>query len=433
MSETSGRALLRGLLTGPLRAASRAELLYAVLALPLAVLGFVWTLFSLVGGVALALTPFGVPLLAGGLHGARGLGAVQRRLATSLLGVAVDGPRPFRSVPRGVIGFLGTTFTDTTCWRAVLFALLRLPFTAAAFALTAGIWVYGAYLLTSPLSWAVVRAVQGGPESPTARLPGTTGTAGSVLVVLAGLALLVLAPVLTHGVQYPDRLLTRLLLGPGKVARRVRDLEQSRTRAVDDATAMLRGIERDLHDGAQARLVALAMNLGLVRVKLAGDDPEALASARRLVDSAHHDAKAAIAELRDLSRGIYPSVLDEGLDVALESLTSRSGVPATLRTQGLPERAPSPAIAVIAYFCVAELITNATRHSRARNLAVTAHLHPDKLLLRVTDDGIGGAEIRPGHGLAGLTDRVRTVDGRLTSVSPVGGPTEVVVELPLHA
>jgi signal transduction histidine kinase len=126
-------------------------------------------------------------------------------------------------------------------------------------------------------------------------------------------------------------------------------------------------------------------------------------------------------------------VLDEGFDVALESLTSRSGIPASLRTQGRSEGVLSPAIAVIAYFCVAELITNATKHSKARSLAVTAHFHPDKLLLRVTDDGIGGAEIRPGHGLAGLTDRVRTVDGRLTAVSPAGGPTEVAVELPLHA
>jgi signal transduction histidine kinase len=216
---------------------------------------------------------------------------------------------------------------------------------------------------------------------------------------------------------------------------RVRELEESRASLVEDSAARLRRIERDLHDGAQAQMVAVAMKLGLAREKLGGMiDGPAHADLERvldLVDAAHRGAKEAITELRDLARGIHPPVLDHGLGTALTTLATHSDLPVDLVVD-LPER-PSAAIETIAYFCAAELLTNVTKHSGARHATLEAVHVPGLLLVRVSDDGSGGARIEARGGLAGLAERVRTVDGRLQISSPAGGPTVVAVELPSHA
>jgi signal transduction histidine kinase len=222
---------------------------------------------------------------------------------------------------------------------------------------------------------------------------------------------------------------------PQDSVRRVRELEQSRANLVEDSAARLRRIERDLHDGAQAQMVAVAMKLGLAREKLGGTlngtvQPD-LERVLELVDAAHRGAKEAIAELRDLARGIHPSVLDHGLGTALTTLAARSGVPVELVIE-LPVR-PSAAIETIAYFCAAELLSNVGKHSGARH-ATLAAVHVARLLrVRVSDDGSGGARLEVRGGLAGLAERVRTVDGRLRVSSPSGGPTVVTIELPYHA
>jgi signal transduction histidine kinase len=200
----------------------------------------------------------------------------------------------------------------------------------------------------------------------------------------------------------------------------------------------LRRIERDLHDGTQARLVALAMQLDMAKEKLAGagpggtgaDEPD-LVRARDLVDTAHRNATEAIVELRDMTRTIHPPALDRGLDAALATLAARSALPVSLRTE-IAVR-PSPAIETIAYFCVAELLTNAAKHSRARSVTLEATGGRATLWLRVSDDGIGGAHLVAGGGLDGLAGRVHIVDGQLLVVSPAGGPTTVTVELPTGA
>jgi signal transduction histidine kinase len=216
---------------------------------------------------------------------------------------------------------------------------------------------------------------------------------------------------------------------------RVRELEQSRARVVDDSAARLRRIERDLHDGAQAQMVAVAMKLGLAREKLGGMvDKTGQADLKRvmeLVDAAHCGAKEAITELRDLARGIHPPVLDQGLGAALTSLAQGSEVPVELAVD-LPER-PSASIETIAYFCAAELLTNVAKHSGARHATLEAAHVPGLLQVRVSDDGTGGARIEARGGLAGLAERVKTVDGRLQVSSPPAGPTVVTVELPSHA
>ena len=218
-------------------------------------------------------------------------------------------------------------------------------------------------------------------------------------------------------------------------ARRVRELERSRARLVDDSAARLRRIERDLHDGAQAQMVAVAMKLGLATKKLGGmtdgTGQTDLDRVLELVAAAHRGAKEAIAELRDLARGIHPPVLDHGLATALATLAARSDVPVDLVVD-LPER-PSAAIETIAYFCAAELLANVAKHSGARHATLEAVHVPGLLRLRVSDDGCGGARVEDRGGLAGLAERIRTVDGRLQLSSPPGGPSVVAVELPSHA
>jgi len=212
-------------------------------------------------------------------------------------------------------------------------------------------------------------------------------------------------------------------------AERARELQERRARAIDESAARLRRIERDLHDGAQVRLAALAMTLGEIKENLEqspGDD-RTLA----LVGTAHQNAKDTLAELRDLARGIHPPVLDRGIGPALGILAGTSAIPVGL-TVALTER-PSPAIEAMAYFCAAELLANAAKHSGASRVTLSVREQDCGLALSVADDGDGGARLIPGGGLAGLRERVQTVDGRLEIGSPPGGPTIVTVELPRHA
>jgi signal transduction histidine kinase len=218
------------------------------------------------------------------------------------------------------------------------------------------------------------------------------------------------------------------------MAERVSELERTRALAVDDSAAALRRVERDLHDGAQMRLAALAMNLGMAREKLSDDDaarPDH-ATVRELLDAAHRNAVDALADLRDLARGIHPPALDNGLPSALATLAASSAIPASV-TAEIGDR-PAPAIETIAYFCAAELIANATKHSYANQIKINIFTERTGVLrLEVTDDGIGGADATHGSGLAGLAQRVSTVDGQIDVSSPPGGPTTVSVELPLKA
>ena len=216
-------------------------------------------------------------------------------------------------------------------------------------------------------------------------------------------------------------------------AQRARELQDRRARAIDESAARLRRIERDLHDGAQVRLAALAMTLGEIKEDL---DPASGRAAdrertRMLVSAAHQNAKETLAELRDLARGIHPPVLDRGLGAALSSLAKASAVPVELGITSTEP--PSPAIAALAYFCAAELLANVAKHSVARHATISVSDRDERLLLMVTDDGAGGAQPAPGGGLAGLLERVQTVDGQLDVTSPPGGPTVITIELPRHA
>jgi len=216
-------------------------------------------------------------------------------------------------------------------------------------------------------------------------------------------------------------------------AERARELQERRTRAVDQSAARLRRIERDLHDGAQVRLAALAMMLGEIKESLeqADDAADGDGHVLALVSAAHRNAKETLAELRDLARGIHPPVLDRGLAAALGALADTAALPVDVDVRTC-ER-PSAAIEAIAFFCAAELLANMTKHSGASRGSISVSDGGGRVLMTVTDDGGGGAWPAPGGGLAGLAERVQTVDGRLGIDSPTGGPTSITIELPAHA
>ncbi|GAA3679920.1 sensor domain-containing protein [Nonomuraea antimicrobica] len=409
----------RALITAPWERRARREIAYTLLLPAMAGIGLAHLVLVLLS-VLLTANLVGVPMLALSVRAARGVGAANRRLARTLAGVRVADPAAFRSGP-GLANWLAAALGDVTGWRAVIHGLLRLPAAGAACAAAAGSWGGGLLLLGHPW-W--------GQSSVLAAL-SPSGLPGAVLMSVAGLALLLLAPWGLHLALAPERLLTRALLGPAPGDVRIRRLEQARALAVDDAVARLRQIERDLHDGTAARLVTLAMSLGLAKEELEhAHDPERLERARTLVDSAHRGAKETVAELRDLIRGIHPPALDQGLETALATLTARSPIPARFDAD-LPER-PAPAIEAIAYYCTAELLANVIKHSGAGQATVGARVSDGRLSLLVRDDGVGGAAIRAGSGLHGLAARIRTVDGTIGVHSPAGGPTVITVELPLH-
>ncbi len=357
------------------------EVAYLLANLPLAVVGFVYTVVVVAVGTGLSVTVIGLPLLVGGLQGSRLLGRLERWRARRMLGVRVEEPSPLARGHQGQGFFvrLWAGLKDPVGWRALLYGFVRLPWGVLTFAVT---------LASLFVLWPVL-------------------------------------PFITRGLTTVDRAMARGLLSPSdELERRIAELESDRGVVVDTA-ADLRRIERDLHDGAQARLVALAMGLGLAKEKLT-DDPEAAA---RMVDEAHGEIKVALQELRDLARGIHPAVLtDRGLDAALSAIASRCTVPVKVAV-GLRGR-PAEAIEGIAYFTVSELLQNISKHSGARSASVDVWRSGDRLMLQVTDDGGGGARMDGGTGLAGLAERLDAVDGVLVLDSPEGGPTTVTAELP---
>lgn len=396
----------------------RAEYLWLCLAAPLTLFSLVSFLTVLAVGVWLTPVLLGFLVLAGALFYARGLGTAHRRLARALLGVSVPAPRRPELKP-GLWAWVKTRVGDPAGWRAAGYLLLRLPLSlAGTFAIVSG----SLYALAAA-PFAVFWFPLGERELPTFGIradhwPGALAWSASGLLVLVAL------PWVTHAFAALDRLLVVGLLGTRVLSERVRDLEASRATAVEDSALRLRRIERDLHDGAQAQLVALAMKLGLAKDELEDAD---LPQVKQLVTAAHANAKQALTELRDLARGIHPAALDAGLDVALATLVATSGMDARV-TVDLPRR-PPPSLETIVYFSAAELLTNAAKHGGTTHVEVAEER--DFLWLRVRDHGPGGARLVPGGGLAGVAERLRTVDGELAVASPPGGPTEVTARVPL--
>jgi signal transduction histidine kinase len=338
-----------------------------------------------------------------------------------LLGTEIPGPPPRPDEPTGRRR-LNLLFLARSTWLPSVYALVRLPLSVIEAIVVSSVWGIGLALLALP-------AYNGALPGGSAHLGSfaLNNAAWVALGVATGVALLLGAPPLTRVVAAGDAVVARWLLGPGRragMAARIGELETSRARVVDAAETERRRIERDLHDGAQQRLVSLAMELGRARAKF-GSDPEA---AEAIVGQAHEQAKEALTELRNLVRGVHPPVLsDRGLDAALSGLAALSPVPVTVRVD-LAER-PPPAVEAIAYFVVAEALTNVAKHAKASRALVTVSRSGDLLSVAIGDDGVGGASLA-GRGLSGLAARVAGIDGRLLVTSPDGGPTVIEAVLP---
>jgi signal transduction histidine kinase len=421
VAETRGRGVLRPLFQGR----TWRETAFLLLDLPVGILTFtvVVTMFSV--SVGLLITLIGLPLLVATVWIGRLFGVMERGRSNALLGTHLRGfTRPdlsgsLWSKAKKVLG-------DGPGWRGLAYGVLMLPWGIITFTLTVTFWAAALGGIATPIAsiWAPPQF----GEDYVLTGWGLFGWDAGMFVV--GVLLLILTPRVVQGLSAVGRGMIRVFLSPGReeeLTQRVEELTVSRGAAVEGAATELSRIERDLHDGAQQRLVALAMDLGMARERLeSGADP---ARATELVVRAHEESKQAISELRDLVRGIHPTVLsDRGLDAALSALAARSPVPVEVDV-ALPTRPPAP-IEAAAYFVVAEALTNVAKHSHARHTWVHVSQRDGDLVVEIRDDGVGGATIAPRGGLSGLRDRVTAVDGRLRIASPEGGPTMIVAELP---
>jgi signal transduction histidine kinase len=377
-----------------------------------------WLLALLIG---LVLVPLLIPVLT----------RVQRhRLRAAGVVVPPQPRRPDWLTPNGITDALRAPAT----WRQVAYHLLAGPTLAIAAVIAIGVWLAGLLLATvylygwgTPNDSLIRRATYPNGPVSLSHLPGHIPLGG--YLTAAGIAVLLAAPWLTDGVGRLDGRAAGALLGPSRteeLAHRVEHLTQTRAGVVDAADAERRRLERDLHDGTQQRLVSLAINLGMARAQAT-----TTAEAQRAIAEAHEEAKAALAELRDLIRGLHPAVLeDRGLDAALSGVAARMPIPVRL-TVDLPRRA-APVIEAVAYFVVSEGLTNIVKHAQATEAAVFVQRSGSRLHVIVTDDGVGGADPALGTGLAGLARRAASVDGTLDIDSPPGGPTLLTVDLPCN-
>ncbi|MEV4502840.1 sensor histidine kinase [Streptomyces klenkii] len=414
----------------------------AVFGMAASILLFVLTVLSIaftILGVGLFTTPVAVRVL-------RAHASLRRRQAKAWAGVEI--PEPYRPLPERRPGLAGRVelctalLKDPATWRDLLWLLVD----ATAGTLLAVL----APVLVLYLPWGIVLAL--GVWEPIDRAGGglwftflhITDQSTADLAAPLGLVWAVLGAFLARPLLRADFLLAKQLIAPGpatarelELARRVDRLTESRHDAVDSSAAELRRIERDLHDGAQARLVAMGMSLGTIEA-LIEKDP---ARAKQLVAAARADSAEALTELRDLVRGIHPPVLAErGLADALRALALRMPLPVEVDVE-LAGRAEEP-VETAAYFAVSEVLTNAAKHSGARRVWLDVHHAEGTLRIAVTDNGRGGA-VAPadgtargtaaraaGSGLAGIERRIGTLDGVLAVRSPAGGPTMVTMEIP---
>ncbi|MEC3978951.1 sensor histidine kinase [Amycolatopsis sp. H20-H5] len=356
-------------------------ILYMISTFVLRLVQFVLIVTGIAVGVSTAVVWIGFPILLGTTGFIRWSGDLERRWIGSRLGTPLP---PAERLPLAGLSLTQRwqrRLTDPTTWRDLLYLLITFPLACA-------------------------------------ELP----------IALASIVLLPMAIWVVPWIGWMHGQLALTMLGPNRTKRleqKAERLQASRARGVDAAEAERRRIERDLHDGAQQRLVAVAMSLGRAKAKF-DHDPD---SVRELIDEAHLDAKLAVSELRDLARGIYPAVLgDRGLDAALSAQAAKSPIHVDVTVDVEPR--PPAAVETTAYFIVGETLTNIAKHAGATEARVKVWRTDSLVVVEITDNGHGGAEIKPGGGLAGLADRAATIDGVITVVSPMGGPTVIRADLP---
>ncbi|SNS44487.1 Signal transduction histidine kinase [Rhodococcoides kyotonense] len=390
----------------------------------LAVLSQIGLFAALLAAVVLilCLAGVGLVLLPESMIVVRWVCAIGRRLATHS-GVPVDDPyRPPPDTSRGRVRWI---LTDPATWRDLAWLVLGVPVGLLMFLPAALLYYVGEGIVLAAGLWQPIH------DAGYGRWYGPIHIESHLDAGLAAMTAVLFFVVWTYFAPAMVRahaLFTRSLLGPTKaaaLAARARHLSRTRDDVIDSGAAELRRIERDLHDGAQARLVAIGMTLGAAERTL-HDDPDV---ARELLAAARSSSAAALTELRDLVRGIHPPVLAErGLVDAVRALALSSPLPiATVAT--IEGRLPRPLESAV-YFAVSELVANTLKHGDATDATITMTLAFDTLRVRLQDNGCGGASFDTGSGLAGIRRRLSAFDGTMTLDSPPGGPTIIELEVP---
>ena len=398
------------------------------------------------GGIIIAL--FGIPLIAGVVLMGRLFAALGRKRSQIFLKQSFPAPTKFNFNGSRWMKLLDA-LRDEAGWKGLLYAAISLPLGIINFAITLFLWIIAIPLSSTVIFiWFIPR---GSPhvfiwDSLSVGRQRIINIINSALrhwhnmtnietlglgigLTLIGVGLLIVIPRVINFLATIDRTLIRILCTPNPnsfLSKRVIELEESRSASVQGAASELRRIERDLHDGAQQHLVSVAMQLGMAKERLNEETDSEIAE---LITSAHRDAKQAIVELRDLVRGIHPSVLtDRGLDAAISALAGRCTVSVEVKN-AIRERLPQ-SVEATAYFVIAESLTNISKHSQATHATLHLSKERNRIVIEVTDDGIGGAHDDTEGGLRGLRDRVRSIEGDMTISSPTNGPTRILVNLP---
>lgn len=405
---------------------------YNLSSFPIVLSAFIVGLIGLALGVGTAVIWVGVPIMAATLLAMRGLAAAGRAQIPGVIRREITKPRYKRAkAGSSVLRRFLTALTDGQSWLNLLWAVAALPIAIIGFAATIVWWAVTLSTVAWPLYGWIIRiaADEGadGLEYATAWLGwGDSYLAAVLLTLLAGAIMVSTLPWAVRGLALAQAWTAKsMLTSLGSLHERIDELAESRDAATSAEADALRRIERDIHDGPQQRLVSLGMELSRVRRQM-GADPEA---ARRTLEEAIAQTRDTIDELRALSRGIAPPILtDRGLEAALAALAARSTVPVDLATAVLGRY--RAAVESTVYFVVAEALTNVAKHSQATRVSVAVDDWGDRLVVSVGDNGIGGASVAKGHGLAGLTDRIKAVEGEWTIDSPEGGPTVIVAEVP---
>jgi signal transduction histidine kinase len=431
----AGQNLVLAFLRSPLDPATWRATLAILLGFGVAILSIATLSACFSTGGSLLIWLVGIPIVALGIEFARAFARVERwRMAMVDRRPLLPHPyRPFDGRPRSPYGpwlrrWAEAQFLDPNRWRDVVYVLVLFPLAGLEFGVAVGLWVSAAGLIAGPLLFAGLGSVgvhRFLPEFPAA------GAVVVAVAVLVGLALVPVAASATRGLVILHRAVVEGLLCVSPTAALRQDVERlrgSRSAALELEASELQRIERDLHDGAQQRLVALAIDLGLAEDRIDSDP----AAAKALVSGARDQARQALSELRDLVRGTAPAILlDRGLVAAIGAVAGGCPVPTVVdSTLSRGERLP-PATERAAYFVVAESLANVAKHSSATRCEVRLGHEGGQLVVVVQDDGTGGATVTLGGGLAGLRDRVQALDGSLAVSSPAGGPTVVHMELPI--
>ena len=403
---------------------SYGRIAYLLLALPLGIAEFTFLVTALSTGLGLAITLIGILILIATIYAWRFLARLERRLIAALTGRVIADP--YRPAPDGSRWKrLGARLADPATWKDLVFLLLQLPLGIVSFVVAITVLATGLAGLTAPLwFWAVPGGIETGVLAadtlPEALLTALVGA------MILGLGLPALSALGRLYGAYAE-----LLLGSNAdpvLAAEMTDLRDARSRIIEAADAERRRIERDLHDGAQQRLVALALNLRVAEKRAQDGNPEAAELVRR----AGEEANLALKELRDLARGIHPAILtNRGLPAALDDLAGRAAVP--VEVVATPDERLPGAVEAAVYFVVSECLANMGKHAAASSGTVAVSVRDTRVDVLVSDDGVGGADTSTGSGLQGLADRVGALDGRVSVQSPSGAGTRVEASIPLVA